>query len=74
MKKIKLQGIYKEQEAKEVKDLNVGDIITWNYGYQSKVVNMTPSKTGKTITLSLESLDDNVVRTRKMKATTLVVA
>lgn len=35
---------------------------------------MTPSKTRKTITLSLESLDDNVVRTRKMKATTLVVA
>lgn len=74
MKKIRLQGIYEEKEAKEVKDLNVGDIITWNYGYQSKVVNMTPSKTGKTITLSLESLDDNIVRTRKMKATTLVVA
>lgn len=35
---------------------------------------MTPSKTGKTITLSLESLDDNIARTRKMKATTLVVA
>lgn len=74
MKKIKLQGIYEMQETKEVKDLNIGDIITWNYGYQSKVVNMTPSKTGKTITLSLESLDDNIVRTRKMKSTTLVVA
>lgn len=74
MKKIKLQGIYRMQEAKEVKDLKIGDIITWNYGYQSKVVNMTLSKTGKTITLSLESLDDNIVRTRKMKATTLVVA
>ena len=49
MRKIRLQGIYEEKEAKEVKDLNVGDIITWNYGYQSKVVNMTPSKTGKTI-------------------------
>lgn len=74
MKKIKLQGIYRMQEAKEVKDLKIGDVITWNYGYQSKVVNMIPSKTGKTITLSLESLDDNIVRTRKMKATTLVVA
>ena len=74
MKKIKLQGIYRMQEAKEVKDLKIGDVITWNYGYQSKVVNMTSSKTGKTITLSLESLDDNIVRTRKMKATTLVVA
>lgn len=74
MKKIKLQGIYGMQEAKEVKDLNIGDIITWNYGYKSKVVNMTPSKTGKTITLSLENLDDNIVRNRKMKSTTLVVA
>lgn len=74
MRKIRLQGIYEEKEAKEVKDLNIGDVITWNYGHQSKVVNMTSSKTGKTITLSLESLDDNVVRTRKMKATTLVVA
>lgn len=74
MKKIKLQGIYRMQEAKEVKDLKIGEVITWNHGYQSKVVNMTPSKTGKTITLSLESLDDNIVRTRKMKATTLVVA
>lgn len=74
MKKIKLQGIYGMQEAKEVKDLNIGDIITWNYGYKSKVVNMTPSKTGKTITLSLENLDDNIVRNRKMRSTTLVVA
>lgn len=74
MKTIKLQGIYTRQEAKEVKELKVGDVITWNYGYKSKVVNMTPSKTGKTITLSLESLDDNVIRSRKMKATTLVVA
>lgn len=74
MKKIRLQGICEEKEAKEVKELNIGDIITWNYGYRSRVVNMTPSKTGKTITLSLESLDDNIVRTRKMKATTLVVA
>lgn len=32
MKKIRLQGIYKEQEAKEVKGLNIGDVITWNYG------------------------------------------
>lgn len=71
MREIRLQGIYEE---KEVKDLNIGDIITWNYGYQSKVVNMTPSRTGKTVTLSLESLGDNAIRSRKMKTTTSVVA
>ena len=46
MKEIKLQGIYGKKEAKEVKDLKIGDVITWNYGYQSEVVEMIPSKTG----------------------------
>ena len=74
MKEIKLQGIYGKKEAKEVKDLKIGDVITWNYGYQSEVVEMIPSKTGKTFTVILKSLSDGIVRDRKMKATTLVVA
>lgn len=72
--KIKLQGIYTKQEAKEVKDLKIGDVITWNYGYKSKVVEMIPSKTGKTITVMLKSLSNGIVRSRKMRATTFVVA
>lgn len=74
MEEIKLQGISKKQQAKEVKNLKIGDIITWNYGYQSQVVDMIPSKTGKTFTVMLKSLSDGIVRDRKMKATTLVVA
>lgn len=74
MKEIKLQGIYGKKEAKKVKDLKIGDVITWNYGYQSEVVEMIPSKTGKTFTVMLKSLSDGIVRDRKMKATTLVVA
>lgn len=74
MKEIKLQGIYGKKEAKEVKDLKIGDVITWNYGYQSEVVEMIPSKTGKTFTVMLKSLSDGIIRDRKMKATTLVVA
>lgn len=74
MKEIKLQGISKKQQAKEVKNLKIGDIITWNYGYQSRVVDMIPSKTSKTFTVMLKSLSDGIVRDRKMKATTLVVA
>ena len=72
--KIKLRGIYTKQEAKEVKDLKIGDVITWNYGYKSKVVEMIPSKTGKTITVMLKSLSNGIVRSRKMRATTFVVA
>lgn len=71
---IKLQGIYTKQEAKEVKDLKIGDVITWNYGYKSEVVEMIPSKTGKTITVMLKSLSDGIVRSRKMRATNFVVA
>ena len=74
MKKIKLQGIYTRQEAKEVKELKVGDVITWNYEYKSEVVDIIPSKTGKTFTMMLKSLQDGIVRERKMKATSLVVA
>lgn len=74
MKTIKLQGIYTRQEAKEVKELKVGDVITWNYEYKSEVVDIIPSKTGKTFTMMLKSLQDGIVRERKMKATSLVVA
>lgn len=73
MEQIKLQGIYGTKEAKEVKDLKIGDIITWNYGYQSEVVEIIPSKTGKTFTVMLKSLQDGIIRDRKMGATRLVV-
>ena len=74
MKEIKLQGIYEKKQGKEVKDLKKSDVITWNYGYQSEVVEMIKSKTGKTFTVMLKSSQDGIVRERKMKATSLVVA
>lgn len=74
MKKIKLQGIYGMLEAKMVKDLVVGDVITWNYGYQSKVIELIPSKSGKTVNLILQSLSDGIIRNRAMRASSLVVA
>ena len=46
---VKLQGIYNKQEAKAVKELKTGDVIMWNYGYTSTVVDLIPSKTGKSI-------------------------
>lgn len=70
--KIKLQGIYTRQTSKAVKDLKIGDTIKWNYGYTSEVVELIPSKTGKTITAMLRSNTDNIVRPRKMGAERLV--
>lgn len=42
---VKLQGIHNKQEAKAVKELKTGDVIMWNYGYTSTVVDLIPSKT-----------------------------
>ena len=61
-----------KQEAKAVKELKTGDVIMWNYGYTSTVVDLIPSKTGKTFTCLLKSNQDGVVRERKMGAERLV--
>lgn len=70
--KIKLQGIYETQEAKKVKDLKIGDIIKWNYGYTRTFVETIPSKTGKTFSCMLKSNQDGIIRERKMGAERLV--
>lgn len=72
MKTVKLQGIYGEQPAKAVKDLRPGDVIRWNFGYTSTVVDLIPSKTGKTITAMLRSTESGNVLPRKMGADRLV--
>lgn len=69
---MRLQGIYTEMPEKAVKDLKIGDIITWNYGYKSQVVDLTPTKSGKSYNVSLKSLQDGIVRDRQMRATRLV--
>lgn len=70
---VKLQGIYGAQKGTPTKDLKVGDVIVWNYGYKSEVVEIIPSKTGKTITFMLRSLESGNVNPRKMGADRLVV-
>ena len=70
---VKLQGIYGEQKGTATKDLKVGDVIVWNFGYKSEVVEIIPSKTGKTITFMLRSLESGNVNPRKMGADRLVV-
>lgn len=70
---VKLQGIAGQQAGTAVKDLKVGDVLVWNYGYKSEVVELIPSKTGKTITAMLRSQQDGQIRPRKMGAERLVV-
>lgn len=70
---IKLQGIRGQQKGTATKDLKVGDVIIWNYGYKSEVVEIIPSKTGKTITFMLKSFESGNINARKMGADKLVV-
>ena len=70
---VKLQGIYGAQKGTPTKNLKVGDVIVWNYGYKSEVVEIIPSKTGKTITFMLKSLESGNINPRKMGAERLVV-
>ena len=70
---IKLQGIYGTKEGTPTKNLKVGDIIVWNYGYKSEVIEIIPSKTGKTITFMLKSFESGNISPRKMGSDRLVV-
>ena len=70
---VKLQGIYGTKEGTPTKDLKVGDVLIWNYGYKSEVVEILPSKTGKTITFMMKSLESGKITPRKMGADRLVV-
>lgn len=70
--KVKLQGIYETKETKKVKDLKVGDIIKWNYGYTSTVFETIFRKIAKTFSCMLKSNQDGIIRERKMGAERLV--
>lgn len=70
---VKLQGIHGEKDGTQAKNLKIGDVIIWNYGYKSEVMEILPSKTGKTITFMLKSFESGNITHRKMGAERLVV-
>lgn len=70
---VKLQGVSGQQTGTPTKDLKIGDVIIWNFGYKSEVVGVHPTKTGKQITFDLKSLEDGKIRPRRMGANRLIV-
>ena len=57
--------------AKPAGDLQIGDVVVWNYGYKSTVVSITPR--GKTqINVELHSHNSDTCSTRVMGRTTLI--
>lgn len=63
---IKLQGIPGHYKGIPTKELKIGDVICWNYGYKSEIINIAKSKTGKTYTVTVKSLYNESVHNRKM--------
>lgn len=68
---VKLQGIgyYRADFAR---NLTAGRVCVWNYGYTSRVLSITPSPTGKTVVLRLQSGENGKITDRRLGADTLV--
>lgn len=69
---MKLQGVYSEQKAIQAMDLKPGMVTIWNYGYKELVKSVEFSKTGKTLTAVIVSMESGNVYNRKLKSTRLV--
>lgn len=68
-----LQGIPGYLPAIHAADLKPGMVAIWNFGYKSVVLDVQHSKTGKTITATMKSLESGYTAPRKMSASRLVV-
>lgn len=68
---VKLQGIGCWR-ADFAKNLTVGKVCVWNYGYTSRVLSTQPSPTGKTVVLRLQSGENGKITERRLGADTLV--
>ena len=69
--KIRLQGTG-WHDAIPVRELKIGYIIEWNFGYTSEVLNLIPTKTGKQINVIMRSNDTGNITERRMGADRLV--
>lgn len=58
--------------AIEAKDLKPGMTTVWNGGFTSEVLEVEPSKSGKTLKVKIRSNSSDYVGTRTFKANRLV--
>lgn len=68
----KLQGLYAPRKAIYAKDLKVGDITIWNYGYKEEILKITPTKSGKSIKVQILDVHSGHILTRTLRTETLV--
>lgn len=67
---IHLQGIGNHQAIK-AEDLRVGDITVWNYGSTEEIVNISKSKSGKSVKATIKAESGNLY-SRIMRSERLV--
>lgn len=66
-KMIHLQGVGAVR-GKEAKDIRAGDVIMWNYGYTSLVLdNPTLSKSGKSVTVVFKDTHNGKIHDRQFR-------
>lgn len=71
MEMLHLQGIGKIPAIK-AKELKPGMITVWNFGYKEKIVDITPTKSGKSIKCTIISMETGKYYTRTFRIDRLV--
>lgn len=71
MEMLHLQGIGK-MPAIKAKALKTGMITVWNFGYKEKIVDITPTKSGKSIKCTIVSMESGKEFTRTIRIDRLV--
>lgn len=66
---IQLQG-YGWHPALTGAEIEVGDVMVWNWGYTSEVINITTSKSGKTAEVTLKAQSNHFEPDREGKIST----
>lgn len=69
---LQLQGIGK-REATPASELKVGDVTVWNYGYKEVVTEIAATKSGKSVKVTIESLNNGRAYSRTFRNDRLVV-
>lgn len=68
---VKLQGLPGWQHAKKAADILPGDILLWNFGSTSTVTKVTPTTTGKSVTVDFTTEGGKLYR-RTFRANRIV--
>lgn len=69
---VRRQGMYERFEGTKAEQLKAGDVLIWNFGYKSKVLNIEQTKSGKSLNVEVLCLGSNIKAIRKLRKTTLV--